>query len=316
MRKLLLSTVGLLIGVSAYTQQDYQFSQFMFDRLSINPGYAGIDNKICATGFFRQQWAGGFDGGNPQTVLFNGHGPVKALRGGLGLNFYNDNIGFFNNTSLRGSYSYHLSGIGNGLLGIGVSVGFMNVSLKPNWISITPVDQDDAIPDGNESQMTYDLGLGLYYRTDVWYVGLSATHLTESDLKNLNVKNARHYYVIAGYDITINPQFMIRPSMRIESDATSTQLDFNVNGLYSITDNNGVWAGLSYRIKDAIVPMVGYQQAFRGKNPGMLRIGYSYDVTTSEIKNYSNGSHEIMVNYCFNIVPVPKVAKSKTVRFL
>lgn len=314
MRKLLLSTVGLLVGVSAYTQQDYQLSQFMFDRLSFNPGFAGIDNKICATGFFRNQWAG-FDG-RPNTMLLNVHGPVRAVRGGVGVSFYNDNIGFFNNTSLRGSYSYHLSGIGNGLLGIGISVGFMNVSLKPNWIAITPVNQDDAIPDGSESQMTYDLGFGLYYRTDKWYLGLSSTHLTESDLKNLNVKNARHYQVMAGYDFDINPQFTIRPSMRLESDATSTQMDFNVNGLYMINNESGVWAGLSYRIKDAIIPMAGYQQAIKSKNPGMLRIGYSYDVTTSSIKSYSNGSHEIMVNYCFNIVPVVKIQKSKTVRFL
>lgn len=313
MRKFLLSAAGLLIGVSAYSQQDYQLSQYMFDRLSFNPAFAGIDNKICATGIFRQQWAG-FTG-SPQTMLLNVHGPVKQIRGGAGLSLYNDKIGFFNNFALKASYSYHLT-LGTGILGIGVSAGFMSVSVKPTWVAITSPTLDDAIPDNNVSQTTYDLGFGLYYRANNWYAGLSATHLTESDITKLNVKNTRHYFITAGYDYQLNQQLTLRPSFIVKSDATSTQLDVNFNALYSLSDKNGIWAGVSYRVKDAIVPMVGYQQALGDKNPGMLRIGYTYDVTTSEIKSYSSGSHEIMVNYCFNINPVPKIQKSKTVRFL
>jgi len=100
----------------------------------------------------------------------------------------------------------------------------------------------------------------------------------------------------------------------LESDATSTQVDINANVLW----RNMFWGGLSYRIKDAIVPMLGYQKAIGDpkKMPGMIKIGYSYDETTSEIKNYSKGSHEFMVSYCFNVVPVPTLQKSKTVRFL
>lgn len=319
MRKIILSAAGLIAGFASYAQQDYQFSQYMFDRLSINPGFAGIDNKICATGFFRSQWAG-FDGA-PKTFLFNVHSPVQKAHGGVGLSIFNDQIGFFNNFSARLSYSFHqpLNFGGGGILGIGISAGFMNVSLKPTWIAIDDVNQDGSIPDLNQnpSSSTYDLGFGLYYKTNTWYAGISATHLTESDLSALNVKNARHFYVIGGYDWTTpNPDFTLRPSFRVESDFTSTQVDINVNVLWRTM----VWGGLSYRIKDAIVPMFGYQMPLDfgdgKKNKGMLRIGYSYDVTTSEIKDYSSGSHEIMVSYCFNVNPVKPLQKSKTVRFL
>jgi type IX secretion system PorP/SprF family membrane protein len=312
MKKLILSTVAVVSGFCAFGQQDYQLSQFMYDRLSINPGYAGIDNQICATGIFRNQWSN-FDGA-PTTFLFNVHGPVPMLRGGAGLSVFSDKIGFFSNTTLKLSYSYHLA-IGNGdLLGIGLSVGYMSLSLDPTWIAITAPNLDNAIPDEKKADSAMDFGFGLYYKGKNYYAGLSATHLSESDLTDLNVQNARHYFVLAGYDHPLGSSFVLRPSTRIESDGTSTQADINFNVLW----NSMAWLGFGYRVKDALVPMFGFQQKVgtSGKMPGMVRIGYSYDVTTSDIKNYSSGSHEIMVGYCFNVVIPPTVQKSKTVRFL
>ena len=314
MKKLILSAAAVISGFCAFGQQDYQFSQFMFDRLSINPGYAGIDNKICATGIYRNQWTG-FDGA-PQTFLFNAHGPVPIARGGVGLSLFNDKIGFFNNFTARLNYSYHLPvGSTGDILGIGVSVGFMSLSVNPTWVAIDPVADDGSIPVNSTSESTMDFGFGLYYKGKDFYAGLSATHLSESELTNLSVENTRHYFIIGGWNKQLSdPAWMLRPSARIESDGTSTQVDANFNVLW----NQMAWLGVSYRIKDAIVPMFGFQQKLgtSSKMPGMLRIGYSYDVTTSDIKNYSSGSHEIMVSYCFNVsIPTP-IQKSKTVRFL
>jgi len=310
MRKILLVAASAFIGISAYSQQDPQYSHYMFDRLSINPGYTGIDNKICITGIFREQWAG-FEG-QPQTFLLNVHGPVKTLRGGVGLSYFNDQLGFFKHNVARLSYSYHLPA-GPGILGMGISAGIISSALNPTWVAIDPVASDGAIPDASISQTTYDIGFGLYYKTNDLYVGLSSTHLTESDLNTLNVKNSRHYFLIAGWDKMINQQLTIRPSTRVESDGTSTQIDLNVNGLYNFTQTIGAWLGVGYRVKDAIVPMFGYQQVM---GSGMLKIGFSYDVTTSEIKNYSSGSIEGMVNYCFTVDKPPVIQKSKNPRFL
>jgi type IX secretion system PorP/SprF family membrane protein len=142
------------------------------------------------------------------------------------------------------------------------------------------------------------------------YVGLSTTHITETSMENLNIDMARHYYIMAGYDFQINSQFTLKPAVFAKTDAASTQIDLNCSVLY----NNMVWLGVSYRTADAIAPMVGFQKEFGGNS--MLKIGYSYDVTTSQIKDYSSGSHEIMLNYCFKIVPPSKVQKYKNVRFL
>src|SRR5690606_35635540 len=112
---------------------------------------------------------------------------------------------------------------------------------------------------------------------------------------------SRHYWLQAGYDYELNSDFTLQPSALVKSDANSTQLDLTATELY----NKMVWLGVTYRTEDAIAAMIGYQRAVGNpdRNPGMIRIGYSYDMTTSELKNYSSGSHELMVNYCFNLVP-------------
>lgn len=312
MRKIILSVSSLFIGISSFAQQDFQFTQYMYDRLSFNPGFAGIDGKICATAFFRNQW-GGFDGA-PRTSLINVHGPVRQLHGGLGLTVFKDQLGNFNDTYARLSYSFHLGLPTGGTLGIGLSGGIVSKNVAFNWLppdGITTITIDNAIPDAQQSQTTYDLNLGLYYAGPNYYVGLSTTHITESDMTTLGYLNKRHYYILAGYNWTLpgSGDWMLKPTVLVKSDAASTQIDFTVRALWK----NMIWGGIGYRLQDAIMPLVGVQKEI---GPGMIRVGYSFDITTSEIKNYSNGSHEIMVNYCFNLDKQKPPQKKKTVRFL
>jgi type IX secretion system PorP/SprF family membrane protein len=137
--------------------------------------------------------------------------------------------------------------------------------------------------------------------------------LPETELPTVSIQNKRHYYVQAGYDWALggDKKYTIQPSALIKSDGTSTQVDISALFLY----DNMVWAGLSYRTEDAIAPIIGYQYRFP-KGTSMLRIGYSYDVTTSEIKNYSSGSHEILLSYCFSVVKPPNNEIYHNPRFL
>jgi type IX secretion system PorP/SprF family membrane protein len=297
------------MGATSYSQQDPQFTHYMFDKLSVNPGYAGLNQAICATAIYRQQWAS-FDGA-PQTMLLNVHAPIRAIRGGLGFTYFNDKLGFESNNIARLSYSYHQV-IGVGTLGIGLSGGIVNKSISANWVTPdgTPWSSDPNISDPSSNATVADFSMGLFYKTNKLYMGLSATHLSESDLSDIHIQTARHYWVMAGYNFNVAPDWDVMPSVMAKSDAASTQIDVNVRVLYK----QMVWAGVSYRVADAIAPMVGYQTPIG--DAGTLKIGYSYDVTTSQLNSYSNGSHEVMVNYCFNLEKDPPVAKSKNPRFL
>jgi type IX secretion system PorP/SprF family membrane protein len=315
MRKTFAIIAFTLTGLGAFAQQDAQFSMNMFNRLSINPGYAGMNEALCATLLYRQQWTN-FPGA-PKTGLFSvDYG--RIAHGGIGLTIDQDQLGFDKTLAAKLAYSFHLP-IGNmGNLGIGLDFGMIQKSLSGNFIAPdggttqTP-SQDNAIPWSGVSATTYDLGLGLYYRTfnNKLYVGISSLHLPEQQFKksssiwSYDYKVARHYYVMAGYMFTLGPKFDLTPSILTKSDAASTQLDVNLLARY----NKMVFLGASYRISDAFVAIVGLE--WKG-----FRFGYSYDFTTSAIKNHSNGTHELMLGYCHKFSKPPKPHGHMNERFL
>ena len=129
-------------------------------------------------------------------------------------------------------------------------------------------------------------------------------------MNTLNVQNVHHYWITAGYNYSISPDLMLRPSLLIKSDASSTIMDININVLFK----NMLWGGLTYRMGDELAPMLGGQYTL--SNGGTIRVGYSYGITTSVIGDYSSGSHDIMLNYCFNLSKPPVIEKSKNPRFL
>ena len=116
----------------------------------------------------------------------------------------------------------------------------------------------------------------------------------------------RHYYLMAGYGVDLTSSLTLKPMVQVKTDAVSTQLDANLNLLI----NNRFWVGASYRIQDAIVLMAGLEII-----PN-LKLGYSYDLTTSDIGNYSSGTHEIMLGYCYKPTKVIKRQFHRNVRFL
>lgn len=317
MKKIITALSVFAVALAGTAQQDYQFTHYMFDNLSFNPGYAGITNSICATVIGRQQWAG-FDG-SPTTGLLNVHMPVKMLRGGVGLTYLNDQLGFEKNNIARLSYSYHLGGIGPGILGIGISGGIVQKRIGANWVTPdgTPASNDPTINTGGVagnisdiSELVADFNLGAFYYAPNMYFGLSATHIGQAEMQNLNIQNVHHYWLTAGYTHSFNPELQLRPNILVKSDVASTQIDLNANVLYK----NKVWGGLTYRLGDAIAPMIGYQHQF--SPTATLRAGYSYGITTSQIKKYSSGTHDFMINFCFNVEKPQILQKSKNPRFL
>jgi len=124
--------------------------------------------------------------------------------------------------------------------------------------------------------------------------------------------------VMGGYQLPLGSDLALRPNVLIKSDFAATQFDLNADVLW----NNMLWGGLSFRPKDAISPYVGFQTMFepiKGQtsliNHG-LKLGYSYDVTTSDLKDYSAGSHEIFLTYCLGFSEIPIRARHSNPRFL
>lgn len=310
MRKTL-TTIAFALTISgAFAQQDAQFSMNMFNKQVINPGYIGTNNALCATALYRQQWVS-FPGA-PKTALVSLDARIPPIFGGVGLTFCSDQLGVEKNTIIKLGYSFHLP-LGPGVLGIGIDAGVLQKKIAGTWISTDPYTQDAAIPDLTAKDGSFNLGFGLYYTTPVGlYFGISSTNLPQGSLSASSSSTtqsgapvadafkyvmARHYYVMAGAPINASANLKIIPSVLVKSDASSTQLD--VNCLAEFAPSAGplaIFGGVSYRLTDAIVAIIGVKG---GSDKIGWRVGYSYDVTTSAIKNYSNNTHEILLNFCY-----------------
>ncbi|MBA4321377.1 MAG: hypothetical protein C0408_01030 [Odoribacter sp.] len=314
MKKLKITFLFLVILIQCgFSQQDPLSSQYMFNTFAYNPGVAGVSGMICATALTRQQWVG-FKGA-PSTTSFSVNAPFNlfGINSGVGLIVKSDNIGFDKDISLSGSYSY-LMDLGQGKLGIGLMLGMLNKALAPSWQipsgdAHTPPSGDPLIPENKESYVAFDASIGAYYKTDKYYAGFSVTHINEPKIKFSKGLPyvSRHYYLTAGYNIQLpSPSFELLPSFFIFSDGKAAQV--SVNSL--IRYNKKVWGGVSYRAGDAISGIVGVE-LYNG-----IRIGYAYDFPMSDIRKSTSGSHEFMVNYCFDLRLGKSPMRYKSIRFL
>lgn len=306
MKKIIPFIIFSCFALVLRAQQDPQFSQNMFNLLSVNPAYAGAENTMVVSAINRQQWIG-IDNAPVSTVV-NFSTPINFLgrKHGVGLSIIRDELGFEKNTGIRFSYSFQKE-LSNGSLHFGVSLGLQNNALKGEWY----------VPDGNaiddlgaatidDGQMVLDPSIGLFYKGDNLYAGVSVLHLTEPNVaynESVETYLARHYYATAGYKIELNETWDVTPSVFYKTDAVISQIDINT----LLTYNKRVWAGVSYRRDDAIVGMLGVLF-----NNG-IQIGYAYDISTSKI---AKASHEFLLAYRFNTKLESKKQKYKSIRFL
>ncbi len=316
-------------------QQDPQFTQFMYIKQAYNPAFVGTDGSICFNALYRQQWTS-FPGA-PKTGVFGFNMPLAVLGGmGVGVYFANDQLGFMASNSFRVQGAKHfILGENGAILSIGLDAGIFQQ--KINGVFVAPQTLNDpAIPSNPQSgggttlsgtnapalnKLVPDFGAGLYFTLpNKMYAGISTSHISSQELKGakqpgtvpgdpgfaLTFDVARHYYIIGGYTFSFQGgDHNITPNIKIKTDAATTQVDFNLTYMLQ----KKFWIGATYRLQDAIAPMLGFQFPFG------LKVGYSYDLTLSKIKGYSSGTHEIMLGYCMKPKPAAKAQSHWNVRY-
>lgn len=311
-----------MVGLSclANAQQEAQFTQYMFNRLSYNPAYAGSNGSICATALYRSQWMGlrldspveGKSAGSlPTDYLFAFDMPIRVLHGGVGLTVAGENIGYHNTIGINLDYAFRIYW-GQGTLAAAIEANLFNSKLEfsqllgsddltGNYNNPGPASSSDPLLASQEdaSAMVFDISTGLYYQVPgTYYLGASLKNLLGSKSATLNYANVRTLYLMGGYDYTIpfHPSFKLRPSLLIKTtNFSSWQVDVSCLLDYQ----NSFWVGGAYRINDA-VSILG------GVNWNKLRVGVGYDLTTSKLGSFktgrSMGSIELYLRYCFKVV--------------
>ncbi|NOQ25939.1 MAG: type IX secretion system membrane protein PorP/SprF [Bacteroidales bacterium] len=277
-------------------QQAPMYSQYMFNEYIINPAVAGTFNYFQVRGNFRNQWIG-IEGG-PQTMSIAGYGPFKDRDMGYGGYIYNDATGPESRLSLGGSYAYHVAINDVWRISGGISVGMFQYKLDGTKLYINNEINDPAMTSTVYKKTMFDATAGLYAWTTYYYVGLSAHQLLgnkyslhETDTIQGISRLKQHVYLTGGALIYLNKEFQISPSALIKYTSPGI-----IQGELSAKLNymGMAWFGLSYRSSDAIVVMAGYN--YENK----ISIGLAYDITLSEIRQYSGSTIEVMLVYRFN----------------
>lgn len=294
--KYILIAFVMLLSYRVYSQQDPLFSQYMFNKLALNPGYAGSRDALSVDLLYRYQWVN-IDGA-PKTISASVHSPLRNPRLGLGLTAYNDQIGPLTFTKAFGSFSYKIL-FDNSTLSFGLQMGFSHSYLDKSKLKV--YDEGDILILYDQTrQFIPDANFGIYYYSDRYYLGLSSkqlfgnTALTITD-KNSNTqfyKLVNHFYGIAGLAIPLSDNLVFRPSA-LAKYAPNAPLQVDLNASFLI--NNIFWIGASYRTEKAVSFITEINLTEN------LRLGYSYDIWLNELKVLNKGSHEIRLGYDFNL---------------
>ncbi len=311
--------VATFVCSNVMAQQEPQFTQYMFNRLSYNPGYAGSNGAICATAFYRNQWmglkltdpSGSSTGASPgETMNISIDLPVKILHGGLGATIISDKIGFWNNIYFKLDYAFRFQ-LPTGNLAIGIEGQMFNGSLDMDKLQPGDSWADDDTrretldrllvgKSGKTDDMLFDLGLGIYYQVPGrLYLGAAVSKLMQTKSSKLNWDNRRFYYILAGYEWTVPdyPSWRILPSALLKTDFASSD-SYQLDASALIEYEHKIWAGASYRINDAVMILAGV--TFKD-----FKIGVSYDAPTSRLSTQASGSLEVFARYCFKIESSP-----------
>lgn len=309
MKTMIINTKAVALGIllflattGAKAQYDALFTQYMFNEVFINPAYSGSKEAMSATLLHRQQWVN-FPG-RPVTTSFNLHGPLQGNKMGLGLSILNEKIGVTNRNLIYASYAYRIKLEDKSTIAMGLMGG---LDQQQNRLNTLKISNDAAAPAdpqfGNTPNVVApNFGVGLYYNTKNLYVGLSIPRMIDNKVRfgndgSTTIKTTKvapskfTYYLTAGYLFTIDDDFKLKPNVMLKA-VQNAPLQFDLGANLLIKDL--VWAGLSYRSSSSLSLILGLQV-----NKQFL-VSYSYDYGVNKIQKYSQGSHELVLNYLFS----------------
>ena len=296
---LILLFLVLLLAGAAHAQQRPAYSQYMFNGLALNPAYAGSQKQFNAMAIIRNQWVN-FDGA-PKTQVLSVHAPVDRKNIGLGMLVSHETIGVHVDWSATASYAYQIKFKKAGMLSLGLQGGVNYRQSDFTRLTVQPGTNDPLI--GYYKKGTLNFGTGAFYSTSTAYVGVSSPFLIENKTFNINDdgtvtenREARYYYLTAGKVIAISDKTQMMPSALLRlQDNMPVGYDLSLNFYF----NKVIGTGLSYRNGDSVI---GLFQIFLNEN---FSFGYAYDYTLSSLRNHTQGSHELMLNYRIRLSPQP-----------
>lgn len=287
----------LALGFS-HAQQDAQYTQYMYNTMTVNPAYAGSRGQLSIAALYRAQWVG-LDGA-PKTFTFNIHSPIRESRVGWGVSVVNDNIGdgVVQETYLDAAVSYTIDVSAFGKLSFGLKLGGDLLNL--DFTKLANFDNEPIPADNIENRFTPNFGVGIYYHTDKFYAGLAAPDLLESDHFDNSARDSNdvqflsteriNFYFITGYVFDLKGNVLFKPALLTKA-VSGAPLQLDISG--SFLFNEKFMLGAAYRWDAAISALFGFQMSEK------VMLGLAYDRETTELggTQFNDGSFEVFLRF-------------------
>lgn len=296
MKKLLTCLLLFAFAKAVTAQQDPQYSQYAYNPIVVNPAYAGNRGVASIVGLHRSQWVG-LDGA-PRTQTLSFHTPISNSRVGLGLSIVNDEIGPSDETYVAADFSYTIPVGNEARLSFGLKGGLHVLNVDFTRLNIFDAS-DLRLTDNVENKLSPTLGLGLYYHTQKFYVGLSSPNIIQTDhFDDSNdtsgatyiASERAHIFGTAGYVFDLSNDVKFKPATMVKLvQGAPLQVDLTASFLF----NDKLTLGVAYRWSAAVTGLVGFQLS------DQMMIGFAYDRETTALGNavFNDGSYELFLRF-------------------
>ena len=298
MRKIFLALVFSFVAVEAtIAQQDAQYTQYMYNPISVNSAYAGNRGVLSMTALYRTQWVG--LEGAPKTQTFNIHSPV-GKKVGLGLSVVNDEI--CNGTSQETYFdivaSYSIKVSDEAQFSFGIKGGGHLLNLDFTKLQGYTEEQGTSSLANIDNKFSPNFGAGIYYHTQKFYFGVSIPNFLETKHFENTVGVSSQFlgtervnlYFISGYVFDLNSNLKFKPAFLFKAvKGAPLQADVSANFLI----NNKFSLGAAYRWDSAFSALAGFQMT----DSFMLGLAYDREITELGNTSFNDGSFEVFLRY-------------------
>ena len=315
------------LTLSCFGQQSPQYSQYIQNQYMINPGATGAYDFVSIALGGRMQWTG-FENA-PKTSYLYFSMPADKVRAAsmkrtfgkvrrnnkrvkhprmrmgklvhaYGAHLLVDQYGPFRMMKAMGTYAIHLPLTRDYTLSFGTNLGISSRRFLPEKAQVLSTMVNTGYEDytytaytsNQAAQYVMDLEAGLYFYGKGAFAGVSVNQLTKDLVKfgnrTVNFDPKMHFFLTGGYKFTLNNRMTLTPAILMKYVKPAP---ISFEGTVQLDIRERFWFGLSYRHKDAIVPMFGATIS------NMFKIGYSYDLSISRMINYNSGGHELVLTF-------------------
>ncbi len=278
----------MLLPMWTSAQQDPQVTHYMYNTMTVNPGYTGSRGHLALISLFRDQWVG--IEGSPRTITFGLDSPLSPFDG-IGLSIVQDELGPSEETYIDANYAHQLVLNNRGhRLALGLKAGVRFFSL--DWGKGIFREPETRFNENINSKLLPSVGAGVFYYTQNAYLGLSTpnvfTNAHYDEIQEAEATERLHLFLIGGYVFNLNSELKFKPSFFVKQ-VTGAPISVDVSANFLI--NNALNLGVNYRWDDSVSGLFGFQISPK------FNVGYAYDYSINNLNNYNTGTHEIFLRY-------------------